>query len=271
MATSLLDQSLGPIITTWQNLPIYGKVAVAGGAAVAFIGYQYLQNRSKEDTLEATDWKEKWEHLIKIPTEKSGRPENTLLLNQSDTAGKRTMGTIKKLNNTTTRIGGDELEDALDKDLYKKLEQSGELDVEVVSYAVVPGRKKLDRLFNTITYKLAGIFAKGSNPQAEYFDLPTDAVRVTDQGVVIKKDVHIFKKDGLWQTAGTKGQHRLMQLSALSTHQNWLESLQKHPEFYSDLNMNVSGEKNIMNTKSQNMREYKKEEKLQDKGEAMEE
>jgi hypothetical protein len=56
----------------------------------------------------------------------------------------------------------------------------------------------------------------------------------------------------------------LIQLSWLTTHQNWTESLQKQPEFYSDLNMNISGKKNIENTKSKNMQEYKKAEKRKD-------
>jgi hypothetical protein len=140
-----------------------------------------------------------------------------------------------------------------------------------VTYEVVPGRKKLDRLFGTIIYKLSGIFSTGSNPNAQYWDLTSDEIKVTDQGVVIGKNVHFFKENGLWQTDGTENQERKIQLTSTIQLQNYLESLQKHPEFYSDLNMDVSGKKNIMNQKSKNMREYKKEEKLQDKGEAMEE
>lgn len=270
--TGLLDQSLGPILTTWESLPIYGKIGVAAAAGIGFLGYHWIQNRDTEDTLEATDWKEKWENILKSPTEKVGAPANTLLMNQSNSATKRTIGVIKKLQETTTDIGGEELKQALnDKEEWEELVENNDLNTDAVTYSVITGRKKLDRIFGVILYKLAGIFGSGSNSQAEYFDLPLNKIKVTDQGVVIKKDVHIFKKDGLWQTASNEGQHRLMQLSAMSTHQNWLESLQKHPEFYSDLNMNVSGQKNIMNQKSENMRQYKKEEKLSDKGEAMEE
>lgn len=266
----LLDQSLGPILTTWSNLPIYGKIGVAVAAGVLFLLYKWFEGRSEDDQLEATDWEEKWEQFLKVPAEETGRPEKTLLLNQSDSAGKRTMGVIKKLSESDTNIGGNELEAALgDNEKWEELKDEGKLVSTNVTYVVVPGRKKLDRLINTVLYKLAGVISKGSNPQAEYFDLPLSKIKVTDQGVVVKKGVHLFKKDGLWQTDTVEGQHRLMQLSALSTHQNWLESLQKHPEFYSDLNMNVSGEKNIMNQKSKNMREYKEAEKKQEKKDAM--
>jgi len=271
-ATGLLDQSLGPILQFWESLPIYGKIAIIGLGGAGFLTYTWLENRDSEETLEATDWKEKWEKMLKAPTEKIGAPENTLLMNQSNSAAKRTIGVIKKLQETSTDIGGEELENALDdKDKWQDLKENHDLNTDAVTYSVVTGRKKIDRLFGVLTYKLASIFSNGSNPQAEYFDLPLNKIKVTDQGVVIKKDVHLFKKDGLWQTASNEGQHRLMQLSAMSTHQNWLESLQKHPEFYSDLNMNVSGQKNIMNQKSKNMRKYKENEKLQDKGETMEE
>lgn len=270
--TGLLDQSLGPILTTWESLPIYGKIGVAAGAGAIGLAYYWLDNRESKDTLEATDWEDTWENMIKSPTENIGAPENTLFLNQANTAAKRTIGVIKKIQDSSTNIKGEELKSALnDKEKWEELKEDDRLESESVTYAVVKGRKKLDRIVGTIIYKLAGIFSKGSNPQAEYFNLSLNEIEVTDQGVVVKKDVQLFKKDGLWQSSGPETQNRLMQLSALSTHQHWLESLQKHPEFYSDLNMNVSGQKNIMNQKSKNMREYKKNEKLQDKGEAMEE
>lgn len=271
-ATGLLDQALGPILTTWQNLPPYAQVGLVAAGGAAGLAYHWIQNRDTEQQLQATDWSQKWENMLKEPTEKVGAPVNTLLMNQSNSASKRTIGTVKKLQETSTDIGGEELKKALNNsDKWDELKENNELQSQAVTYSVVTGRKKLDRIIGTLTYKIAGIFSNGSNPQAEYFDLPLNLIDVTDRGVVIKEDVHLFKKDGLWQTASNEGQHRLMQLSAMSTHQNWLESLQKHPEFYSDLNMNVSGEKNIMNQKSKNMREYKKSEKLQDKGEAMQE
>lgn len=270
--TGLLDQSLGPILTTWETLPIYGKIAVIGLGGAGFLTYTWLQNRDKEETLEATDWKEKWENMLKAPTEKNGAPQNTLLFKQSNSASKRTIGAIKKLEETETSIGKDQLEEAFNnKDKWEEIEDDISESTKAVTYSVVRGRKKIDRIFGTILYKIAGIFSKGSNPQAEYFDIPLNELTVTDQGVMIKPEVHLFKKDGLWQTTSQEGQQRLQQLSWLSTHQNWTESQQKLPEFYSDLNMNVSGQKNIMNQKSKNMREYKKSEKLQDKGEAMEE
>lgn len=271
-ATGLLDQSLGPILQTWESLPIYGKVGLAAAAGIGFLGYHWIQNRDTEDKLEATDWEQKMENLFKAPTEKAGRPDNTLLLNQSDTAGKRTIGVIKKLDTSEVDIGGQELQDAIDdKETWAELLEGDDLQIDGATYAVVPGRKKLDRIINTILYKISGIFSNGSNPQAQYWDLTKNEVEVTDQGIVIKKDVHFFKKNGLWQTNSTENQQRKIQLTATAQLQNYLESQQKHPEFYSDLNMNVSGQKNIMNQKSKNMREYKKEEKLSDKGEAMEE
>lgn len=270
--TGLLDQSLGPVLQFWESLPIYGKIAVIGLGGAGFLTYTWLQNRDKDDTLEATNWTEKWENMLKAPVEKNGAPQNTLLFKQSNSASKRTIGVIKKLEETETSIGKDQLKKAFeDQDKWDEIKDDIEDTTKAVTYSVVRGRKKIDRLFGTILYKVASIFSKGSNPQAEYFDIPLNELTVTDQGVMIKPEVHLFKKDGLWQTTSQEGQQRLQQLSWLSTHQNWTESQQKLPEFYSDLNMNVSGQKNIMNQKSKNMRQYKKEEKLQDKGEAMEE
>lgn len=269
--TGLLDQTIGPILTTWEGLPIYGKIGLAAGAGIAFLGYHAIQNRSKDDTLEATDWEEKMDNLFKIPSEKTGRPANTLLLNQSDTAGKRTIGVIKKLNTSSVDISSEDLKHAInDKDKWQEMKESGELDIKGVTYAVVPGRKKFGRMVSTILYKLAAIFSKGSNSQAEYFDLTENEIEVTDQGVVIKKDAHLFKENGLWQTSGIENQERKIQLTSTVQLQNYLESLQKHPEFYSDLNMDTSSKKNIMNQKSQNMREYKEAESRKEKKEAME-
>ena len=270
-ATGLLDQALGPMIQVWQGLPVYGQVAVVGLAGTGFLAYTWIQNRDEEDQLEATDWKEKWENMLKSPTENTGGKINEPLYKRSSSARKRRIGNIKRLDETQTYIGSQALfESFADPDKEASLKDAGELNVEAVTYSVVKGEKKLDLMINTGLYKLASIFSKGSNPQAEYYDLPLNCVNVTDQGVVIKNSVHLFKKDGIWQTASTEGQNRLYQLSWLDTHQHWQESLQKHPEFYSDLNMNVSGQKNIMNQKSKNMRQYKKEEKMNEKMEAME-
>lgn len=271
-ATGLLDQAIGPILDFWQGLPPAGKIAVIAVLAAGFLIYTWIQNRDKEDTLEATDWKEKWENMLKAPVEKNGAKQSELLFKQSNTASKRTIGKIVKLEETSTSIGKDQLEEAFnDKDKWDEIKDDVPDESAAVTYSVVRGRKKINRVMGTILYKVAAIFSKGSNPQAEYFDIPLNELEVTDRGVMIKPDVHLFKKDGLWQTTSQEGQQRLQQLSWLSTHQNWTESQQKLPEFYSDLNMNISGVKNIENTKSQNMREYKRQEKMDEKREAIEE
>lgn len=271
-ATGLLDQALGPALEWFNALPTPAKILLVGAVAAAgLIGY-WLDQREEETTLEATDWEERWENMLKAPTEKNGAPQNSLLWKQSNTASKRCIGVIKKLEETETSIGKDQLSEAFnDKDEWDKIKDEINDTTQAVTYSVVRGRKKSSRFFGLILYKVAGMFSRGSNPQAEYFDMPIDNIEVTDQGVVIKPNVHLFKKDGLWQTTSQEGQQRLQQLSWLSTHQNWTESQQKLPEFYSDLNMNISGVKNIENTKSKNMRQYKKDEKLAEKGEAMEE
>lgn len=271
-ATGLLDQAIGPILDFWQGLPPAGKIGLVAVAGGGFLLYTYIQNRDSKDQLEATDWEEKFDNLFKIPTAKAGRKVNVLLLNQSDTAGKRTIGAIKKLNTSKVDISSQQLEKGLDdEDKWKEMKKKGDLDIDGVTYEVVPGTKKIDRIFSTIAYKIAGIFSSGSNPQAQYWDLTQDEISVTDQGVVINKDVHFFKENGLWQTDNTENQERKIQLTSTVQLQNYLESLQKHPEFYSDLNMNISGVKNIENTKSKNMREYKRQEKMDEKREAIEE
>jgi hypothetical protein len=267
-AGGLLSQAVGPLLQTWQGLPIYGKVAVAGAAGIGFLAYKWWENRDPGQQLEATDWKEKWENMLKAPVEKNGAPQKELLYKQSNSSSKRCIGRIVKLEETKTNIGKEKIKDIFEKSDQDKdwedVEESIDEEAAAVTYSVVRGRKKLDRVLGIVTYKLAGIFSNGSNPQAEYFDLPLKDIKVTDQGVVVKSDVHLFKKDGLWQTTSQEGQNRLIQLSWLTTHQNWTESLQKQPEFYSDLNMNISGKKNIENTKSKNMQEYKKAEKRKD-------
>jgi hypothetical protein len=270
--TGVIDQGLGPIIDFWNSLPIYGKVLLAALAGIGFLLFYWIQNREEETKLEATDWSEKWENMLKAPTEKNGAKQSTLLFKQSNSASKRTIGKIVKLEETKTSIGKEQLEEAFnDSDKWDEIKDDVDDQTRSVTYSVVRGRKKFGRIVNTVLYKLAAIFSNGSNPQAEYFDIPVNDIEVTDRGVMIEPDVHLFKKDGLWQTTGQESQQRLQQLSWLSTHQNWTESLQKQPEFYSDLNMNISGVKNIENTKSKNMREYKQQEKLSEKGEAMEE
>lgn len=271
-ATGLLDQTLGPALQFWESLPIYGKVAVVGAVGAGFLAYHWIENREPDSKLEATEWREKLDNLFKTPVEKTGRVDDTLLYNKTDVAGKRCIGVIKKLDKNNTNIGSDQLKSALnDEDKFKELKENGRLSVDGVTYAVVPGRKKLDRLINTVLYKLAGIISSGSNPQAEYFDIPVSQVKVTDEGVVIKEGVKLEKEDGLWQTATMESQLRIQELTWMTTHKNYTDTMQKLTEFYSDLNMNISGIKNIENTKSKNMREYKKEEKLREKGEAMEE
>lgn len=260
---------LGPAIELWNSTPLIGKMAVVilAGAAVAV--YYWLDNMDSDDKLEATDWSEKFESMFKSPVENVGRPANTLLHNRTDVAGKRTIGVIKKIDKNKTNIGNDLLKEALEDDEEFENLDAEDFKQEGVTYAVVKGSSAFTRFINTILYKLGKIISSGSNPQAEYFDLPLEEITVTGEGVEILEDVKLIKEDGLWQSTSPKAQERLVQMTWLSTHQNWTESLQKQPEYYSDLNMNISGIKNIENTKSQNMREYKEAEKKAEKENAM--
>lgn len=271
-ATGLLDTALGPAIDFWQSLPPYAQAALVGVAGLGAITFYWIQNREKETTLEATDWREKFENMLKAPVEKNGAKQDTLLYKRSNSASKKCIGVIKKLDESRTTIDKSKVEEVIDdEEKWEKIKDEVDEEVHAVTYSVVRGKSKVSRLIGTLTYSIASLFSKGSNPQAEYFDLPLSEVEVTDEGVIIKNNTHLIKKDGIWQTTSQQGQQRLQELSWLSTHQNWTESQQKLPEFYSDLNMNISGVKNIENTKSENMRAYKEQEKLSEKQQAMEE
>jgi hypothetical protein len=260
---------LGPAIQLWESTPLIGKMAavILAGALVAI--YYWLDNLEDDDKLEATDWSEKFESMFKSPVENVGRPANTLLHNRTDVAGKRTIGVIKKIDKNKTNIGDDLLKEALDDDEEFEDLDKKDFEQEGVTYAVVKGSTGFQRFVNTILYKIGKIVSSGSNRQAEYFDLPLEEITVTGEGVEIKQDVKLVKEDGLWQSTSPKAQERLVQMTWLSTHQNWTESLQKQPEYYSDLNMNISGMKNIENTKSKNIRDFKKAEKKAEKEDAM--
>lgn len=269
-ATGLLDQAIGPALEFWNALPIYGKVGLAGIAGAAFLAYKAWENRDKAEKLEATDWEEKFESLFKEPVEKAGRKDNTKLYNRTDVGGKRLMGQIVKLDSNQTSIADKKLVESIeDEEKWKEIQEQNKQSIKGVTYAFVEGDSKLSLVTGNILYRLFSVFSKGSNPMAEYLDLDSSEVEVTDQGVEILEETKLIKDDGLWQSTSQDSQSRLIQLTWLSTHQNWTESMQKQPEFYSDLNMNISGIKNIENTKSQNMKEYKKTERMQEKSEAM--
>ena len=271
---STVELTPSAILESFMSLPIYYQAAIVIGLGALFAVF-HLIKRAEDDgiELEATDWEEKFENMIKLPTAKIGRPDvDELLLNQSDSAGVRTIGKIKKLDKNETNIGGKALKNMLnDKEKFQELKENGKLTTEAVSYEVVEGRTRFSRIVNGLIYNIYKLVGSGSNPQAEYFDLPLDCIQVTDNGVVIKENVKVFKKNGLWQTDTIQGQQRLDQLTWLDTNQNSQEELQKLPEFYSDYNMKVAGTKNIENTKAENWRKSKKAEKKAEREGAMEE
>jgi hypothetical protein len=263
VTTGLLDQVLGPIL----GLPTEVKVLLVAAGGAIFGLYWYLENKNTSETLDATDWDEKLENMIKSPVENVGRNSGTKLYNRTDVSGKRQIGKIVKLDSNTTTT--DMNTEHVDFDKLDINEEDLDKEKEYVSYGVVKGRSWTSLKMNTLLYKLIGAFSSGSNSQAEYFDLPKDEIEVTDEGVEIKEDVKLIKKNGLWQSTSQEAQQRFTQLTWLSTHQHWSESMQNLPEYYSDLNMNISGIKNIENTKSKNMREYKQAEKKGEKKDAM--
>lgn len=263
VATGLLDQVLGPILA----LPTEVKILLVGAAGAIFGLYWYLENRDTSETLDATDWDEKLENMIKSPVENVGRNSGTKLYNRTDVSGKRQIGKIVKIDSNTTTT--DMATEHVDFDELDINEEDIDNEKEYVSYGVVKGRSWTSLKMNTFLYKLIGAFSSGSNSQAEYFDLPKNEIEVTDEGVEIKENVKLIKKNGLWQSTSQEAQQRFTQLTWLTTHQNWSESMQSLPEYYSDLNMNISGVKNIENTKSRNMREYKEAEKKGEKKDAM--
>lgn len=255
----------------YASLPIYIQVALVGGAGAAFVAYKLYQQIEDKDTLEASDWNDRMNNMLRKPVSAQGAKISDLLKKQATSNTKRTIGKAVRVQKTSTNIGGEHLEDMIDKDTLEEYKEKQGLTVTAMTYQVIPGRRPIDRAFNTLVFYGYQLVGASPNPAMETYDLPEEYIQVTDNGILIKDDVHLFKKNGLWQVADWKHQERISQLSHLGVHQNYLESLQKHPEFYSDLNMDVSGKKNVMNQKSENMKDYKKSERLEEKKRAMDE
>ena len=76
-ATSQDPGLLGPLITAPTEL----KIAAVVVAGLGFAVYWFIQNRDTSEKLEATDWEQKIENLIKSPVENVGRSLDTLLYN----------------------------------------------------------------------------------------------------------------------------------------------------------------------------------------------
>lgn len=280
MAADPLDTALGPILTTWETIPFYGKIAVVAAVGMGYLIYRIWQDQ-EPDQLEAADMKERVENTLIFPVESHGAKINDLLIVQSNSSKKRTVGAAKKVYKTSTKISDKPLDEEDIEELEEKVQRDSEEekeDIELdhdqvsgVTYAVVKGEKRIDRIFNTILYKVGGIFSKGRNPFAEYYDLKISDLEIDDRGIIVKPDVHLVKKNGLWHTNSYSGRQRVVENAFSDSHLDWVEVMQKLPEFYSDLNMDVSGKKNIMNTKSENIQEFKKNEKIRERQEGMEE
>lgn len=275
--TGLLGSALGPFIQTWDSLPIYGKAAVVILGAGGYALYRWHQNQ-EPDQLEAADMTERIENTLIFPTENHGAKINDLLIVQSNSSTKRTVGVAKKVYKTSTKVSDKPLDKEEVEELKEELEKNSGNDsvqlehdkVSGVTYAVVKGSKRIDRLINTVLYKIGGIISSGRNPFAEYYDLKIQDIEVDDRGIIIKPDVHLVKKNGLWMTNTYAGRQRVVENAFSDSHLDWVEVLQKLPEFYSDLNMDVSGKKNIMNTKNENIQEFQEKKKKLEKEEAME-
>lgn len=273
-----IENLLEPLITLVLGLPAPVQIMLVLGLGAGAVLYGMHRKAKKENTeLDADDMEDRKKRTFLMDVEMHGAKTAELLRNKATGNAEREVGRIVKVKESSTEIKakGEQFEDK-DGNIPDRLQDKFDADEEVfrqdfIQYVVVPGDNKVKRTVKWLIYKAVGIFVDeaDSNPMALYYDIPVHGVTVDDKGVAIRPSVHLQFKNGMWQATTWESQQRVTEMTMSDAHEDFVETTEQLPEIYSMLNTDTASNVNIMNTKSENMRKYKEDERKGEKKDGM--
>lgn len=247
---------LDQLIVFLVNMPpeVIGLLGVLVGIAGAL--YYYINYYDKPQKLDKTGIDERIQKTIILPTLKHGSATLDWVRIKSTDNTERLVGLSVRSMSSTDKV-------IVEPDLDDKDKQEEE-EYETVQHAVLPGGNRIKCLIRWPIWRVSLLFPwKKTGMFSEYYDLPKQKFTTTDRGIILDSSYNPVKRGGLWRDHSMAGQDKIIQRTFSDAHFDWAESMEQLPEIYSQLNSRVAGQLNIMDRKSENIKEGMK---LKNKG-----
>ena len=234
------------IIANPTYLAIVVAAAAAGGGILI---YKQVEN-DDPDMIDTQSFADRIQKIFSGPVENSGSTINEIVKQRGTSNTPQTIGyalkgkehSVNVLKQTDGKIQTDESE-----------------KVDGVTYTILEGKKKWVLLAKKLVNSLIPI------SMAETYDVPSTNVVPGDDYIWFTPDAHFVKYNGVKRPLSPEGMGRVWDSSFAGLHEQYLDTFQGIPETYSNLNNRVAGQLNLENSKSENIREFKKQESRQEK------
>src|SRR6056297_627561 len=234
------------IIANPTYLAIVVAAAAAGGGILI---YKQVENEDP-DMIDTQSFADRIQKIFSGPVENSGSTINEIVKQRGTSNTPQTIGyalkgkehSVNVLKQTDGKIQTDESE-----------------KVDGVTYTILEGKKKWMLLAKKMVNSLIPVNL------AETYDVPSTNVVPGDDYIWFTPDAHFFKYNGVKRPLSPEGMGRVWDSSFAGLHEQYLDTFQGIPETYSNLNNRVAGQLNLENSKSENIREFKKQESRQEK------
>jgi len=234
------------IIANPTYLAIVVAAAAAGGGILI---YKQVEN-DDPDMIDTQSFADRIQKIFSGPVENSGSTINEIVKQRGTSNTPQTIGyalkgkehSVNVLKQTDGKIQTDESE-----------------KVDGVTYTILEGKKKWVLLAKKLVNSLIPI------SMAETYDVPSTNVVPGDDYIWFTPDAHFVKYNGVKRPLSPEGMGRVWDSSFAGLHEQYLDTFQGIPETYSTLNNRVAGQLNLENSKSENIREFKKQESRQEK------
>jgi len=234
------------IIANPTYLAIVVAAAAAGGGILI---YKQVENEDP-DMIDTQSFADRIQKIFSGPVENSGSTINEIVKQRGTSNTPQTIGyalkgkehSVNVLKQTDGKIQTDESE-----------------KVDGVTYTILEGKKKWVLLAKKLVNSLIPI------SMAETYDVPSTNVVPGDDYIWFTPDAHFVKYNGVKRPLSPEGMGRVWDSSFAGLHEQYLDTFQGIPETYSTLNNRVAGQLNLENSKSENIREFKKQESRQEK------
>jgi len=239
------------MIETIISNPMYLAIAVGGAAAgAAILVYKQIEEKNL-DTINTQSFEDRIKKIFTGPVESSGSQINQVVKQRGTSNTPQTVGLAVKAKEHSVNV--------LKQNNDGGIKTTDSEKVEGVTYRIIEGSAGLNLKIKKFLNNLLPLNI------AETYDVPGKNVVPGDDYIWFTPDAHFVKYNGVKRPLSPEGMGRVWDSSFAGLHEQYLDTFQGIPETYSTLNNRVAGQLNLENSKSENIREFKKQESRQEK------
>lgn len=246
---------MATIIDQAMANPAFMPVVIAGiaGAGAILFYKNFVQENDEPDEIDTEGFENRITSIFTDATDAQGAKVGDYIKQRSTSNTPRMVGYATKAKDHSVNVQRYDEED----------EEWVSESVEGTTYKVIEGSNSL----NPVGKLFWGLkkFVNNFADLEETYDVPTKLIHTGDDFIWFDPEAHFIKYNGVKRHMSPEGMGRVWESSFAGLHENYLDTLQDIPETYSVLNNRIAGQLHVDNNKSENIRDFKKQEEREEK------